>query len=199
MKEVFNIIIAGVGGQGNVLASRILARAAMEQRLHVRTSEAIGMAQREGSVSSQVRIGVEDVGPLVPDQKADLILGLELAETVRALPKLKTNGLVISNTATILPISVALGKSTYNTEELLNFLKAKVQNIYLLNATALANRAGTYKAANIVLLGALAALNKLPFSGSNLLEVIFNSIPPKLHDINRTAFTLGVEAMGGRL
>lgn len=192
-----DIVITGVGGQGNVLASRILARAAMDYGLAVRTSEAIGMAQREGVVMSQVRMGSDSIGALIPDGQADVLLGFELAETVRGLPKLKKEGVVIANTATIFPVSVSLGLSQYNPEQLTSFLKESAAELHLMDATSLAGQAGTSKATNIVLLGALSSLNILPFDAEHLKQVALEIIPSRLREVNRRAFELGQAAVGG--
>ncbi|MBO8138587.1 MAG: indolepyruvate oxidoreductase subunit beta [Desulfotomaculum sp.] len=186
-----DIIITGVGGQGNVLSSRILAQAAIKSGLSARTSETIGMAQREGVVMSQVRMGDIIYSPLIPDGEADILLGFELAETVRGLPKLKNNAVVIANQAAIVPVSAALGNSGYQADKIKDYLKEHVKNLYLLDATALAAKAGTYKATNIVLLGALAQLNILPFSKDKLLQVILDTVPSKYKEINIRAFELG--------
>ncbi len=190
-----DIVITGVGGQGNVLASRILAQTAMEAGYPVRTSEAIGMAQREGVVMSQVRIGDEARGALIPNGAGDVLLGMELAETVRGLPMLKKDAVVIANSATIIPVTAALGMSEYQTDELISYLKNNTAHLHLFDATSLAVEAGTFKATNIVLLGALASLNILPFTGEQLLDNILSAVPPKFKEINKLAFELGYKAL----
>lgn len=193
-----DVVITGVGGQGNVLASRILARSAMEFGLPVRTSEAIGMAQREGVVMSQVRMGFGKYGALVPDGRADVLLGFELSETVRGLPKLKKDGLVLANTEAIYPVSVSLGLSEYNPVKLALYLKENTKSLHFIDATNLAVQAGSGKATNIVMLGALSGLNVLPFEDYHLKQVMLEVIPPKLHSINLKAFELGQRAVGGQ-
>ena len=118
-----DIIMCGVGGQGTVLASRAIGEAAIQSGYHVRTSEIIGMAQREGSVVSQVRFDKTVNSPLIPDQGADILIGFELAEAVRSLHRVKPGGSVLINTQTIVPPSVYLGLATYNEKELLSFIK----------------------------------------------------------------------------
>lgn len=192
-----DIVITGVGGQGNVLASRILAKAAMEWGLPVRTSEAIGMAQREGVVMSQVRMGEGAYGALIPDGGADILLGFELGETIRGLTKLKPGGVVIANRQTIFPVSVSLGLSQYEPEQMISCLENSNARYHLLDATALASDAGTYKCTNIVMLGALSSLGILPYDDDHLKQVMLDAIPPKLRDINLRAFQLGRQALGG--
>ncbi|WP_031514627.1 indolepyruvate oxidoreductase subunit beta [Desulfofalx alkaliphila] len=191
----FDVIISGVGGQGNVLASRILAQAAINAGHPVRTSEAIGMAQREGVVMSQVRIGEDVYSPIIPEGEGDVLLGLELAETVRMLPRVKKNCTVVANTACIIPVSATLGMAPYDENTLINYLKQHAPNLHLLDASNLAAKAGNVKVANVVLLGAVAALKILPFSGQQLLDTVINAVPIKFKDVNRRAFELGYQSL----
>ncbi|NPV26168.1 MAG: indolepyruvate oxidoreductase subunit beta [Firmicutes bacterium] len=190
-----DIVIAGVGGQGNVLMSRILARAAMEAGLAVRTSEVIGMAQRGGPVTSQVRMGDALYGGLIPDRQADIILGLELAETVRVLPKLKPGGRVITSSTSLVPVSVAVGLSTYDREALLQYLQTMTSRPVIFDAVSLALQVGNARAANVVLLGALSTLPVLPFSPETLMRCCLESIPAQFQSINQKAFELGRRIM----
>lgn len=190
-----DIVISGVGGQGSVLASRALALAAMESGLAVRTSEVIGMAQREGMVTSHVRMGDELYGAIIPDREADLLLGLELAETVRALPKLKPEGTIIASSSTIVPVSVQLGMTSYDKEALQEYLKNYSDKIFFLDLDELSRRAGHPKTGNVVMLGALSTLPGLPFRPDQLLRAVLDYIPEKLKDINKRAFEIGRRAM----
>lgn len=191
-----DIVITGVGGQGNVLASRILARAAMAAGLAVRTSEAIGMAQREGVVTSQVRMGGSQWGALIPAGGADVLLGFELAETVRGLPRLKPGGVVVAGTAVIVPVTAALGLAAYQEDDLRDYLRRTVKNLHLVDAGALAEQAGHPRAVNTVMLGALAGLSILPFDRENLLHTVLAVVPSKYREINSRAFELGRRAVG---
>lgn len=190
-----DIVISGVGGQGSILASRALALAAMENKLMVRTSEVIGMAQREGPVTSHVRVGDELYGSIIPDHEADFLLGLELAETVRGLNKLKPGGTVIASTSTIVPVSVQLGLSSYDQGAFINVLKERAQRVVFLDFDYLASQAGHPKTGNVILLGAFSALPELPFTPDQLLQAVLNLIPSKLKDINKRAFEIGRQAM----
>lgn len=195
-----DIVIAGVGGQGTVLASRALAQAAMEAGLPVRTSETIGMAQREGTVTSHVRIGEPGrplYGAVIADESADILLGFELAETVRSLHKLKQGGLVLANSARIVPVSVAAGRSQYDEEGLYKYLRAKVDSLTMIDAAEIAVRAGNFRAANTVMLGALSTVPELPFNHEKLLSAILAMLPQKLGDVNSQAFELGRKAVIG--
>lgn len=187
-----DVIINGVGGQGVVLASRVIAQIGMEMGWAVRTSETIGMAQRDGSVTSQVRLGEKLYGALIPDGGADIILGFELAETVRALHKLAPGGMVIANTAKIIPPAVTLGRMEYREDEILAGLKEKAGRLILLDAHRLASQAGNYKTVNMVLLGVLGAKQSL-LPGERILETALSLLPEKLRDVNRKAFALGRE------
>lgn len=190
-----DIVIGGVGGQGSILASRALARAAMDNGLEVRTSEVIGMAQREGPVTSHVRIGKSLFGSIIPDGQADILLGLELAETVRNINKLKPGGTVIASSSTIVPVSVQLGISSYNPERLMQYLKDRVEEIVFLDVDDLSRKAGHPKTGNVVLLGSLSAVPNLPFSPDQLIRSILGYIPERLRDINKRAFEIGRLAM----
>ena len=165
-----DILISGVGGQGSVLASRALALAAMEQGLAVRTSEVIGMAQREGSVVSHVRIGEELYGAIIPDRRADFLLGLELAETARALNKLKPGGTVLASTTTIVPATVQLGLSTYDREAITDYIKKQAGKVFFLDLGVLSRRAGHPRTANVVILGARSL--RAAFRAEQLLRAI---------------------------
>lgn len=190
-----DIVISGVGGQGSVLASRALASAGMGIGLDVRTSEVIGMAQREGSVTSQVRIGEQLYGATIPDHEADILLGFELAETIRALPKLKKGGFIIANSSAIVPVSVQLGISSYDQEAMRRYLREQPGRVVLLDLDELARKAGNPKTSNVIILGALSTLPGLPFEPKQLLQAVLSYIPEKLHNTNRRAFEVGRRAM----
>ena len=190
-----DILISGVGGQGSVLASRALALAAMEQGLAVRTSEVIGMARREGSAVSHVRIGEELYGAIIPDRRADFLLGLELAETARALNKLKPGGTVLASTTTIVPATVQLGLSTYDREAITDYIKKQAGKVFFLDLGVLSRRAGHPRTANVVILGALSTLPGLPFGPEQLLRAILRFVPEQFLDLNRRAFEIGRAAM----
>ncbi len=184
----FDILIAGVGGQGVVLASRILALAAMRAGFHVSTAETIGMAQREGSVSSHIRIGNEISGSLIPEGQADLILGLEPAETVRNLPFLRKGGKVIINIHAVPPASRPPGSPDYDPVALLAFLNEHCPEILCFDFTELAEEEGTYRAANVAMLGAAAGTGILPFPKETLQAVLDAEIPEKYRAVNKAAF-----------
>lgn len=189
----YDILVAGVGGQGVVLASRMLALAAMKAGFRVSTAETIGMSQREGSVSSHIRVGEEISGSLIPAGKADLLIGLEPAETVRNLPFLKKEGKIIVNSHAIPPASKPPGSPEYNPETLLSFLETHFPGMICLDFTRVAEEAGTYRAANVAMLGAAAGMDILPFSKEIILAVLETEIPEKHRAVNRAAFESAIE------
>lgn len=190
-----DIVISGVGGQGSVLASRALAKAAMDNGLAVRTSEVIGMAQREGPVTSHVRMGDQLYGAIIPDCEADFLLGFELSETVRGLNKLKSGGTVIASSTTIVPVSVQLGISSYDEGALIKHLNKHAEKTVFLNVDELSLQAGHPKTGNVVMLGALSTHPGLPFNPEQLLQAILSYVPERLKEINSRAFEIGRQAM----
>ena len=189
-----DLVVAGVGGQGIILASRVISHAAIAAGMEVRTSEVLGMAQREGPVTSQVRMGYGRFGALIPSGRADILLSFELAETVRNLFLLRPGGLVVSATTTIVPTTVALGLSTYDREALLAYLRRAVPDCVLLDADALARQAGHPRTLNSVLLGMLSALGRLPVPAEAVRTTLLSTVKPNLREVNMRAFDLGFEA-----
>jgi len=188
-----DVVITGVGGQGTILTSRVIAQMAMTKGFEVRTSETIGMAQREGSVVSHVRIGKALTGALIPDGQADVLISLELAETVRGLTKLRPGGLVLANTAKIIPASVPLGLSQYQGEEIMDFINQAAADVRLFDATQVALEAGNYKTVNVVFLGVLSTIKEIPFSAEEYLQAMLEILPAKVQLVNIKAFNLGRE------
>lgn len=191
-----DIVMCGVGGQGTVLASRVLGQVAINSSWEVRTSEIIGMAQRGGSVVSQVRMGKNLNGPLIPDGAADFLIGFELAEGVRNLNKLAPEGKVLINTQKIVPPSVYLGTSSYDEELLTKFLQDNIPGVVLIDALEVARQAGSVKAVSAVMLGAFAALCS-ELDTDLILKELVAKLPGKLKDINVRAFNMGKEFAEG--
>lgn len=190
-----SIVIAGVGGQGTLLASKILSVAAHKRGLFVRTSETIGMAQRGGSVSSHLRIGSDEVSPVIPSRHADILIGFELAEAVRQIPKLAAGALAVVNIDSIIPVNVALKQGKYLEDEYMALLKTVTPGLVMLSGTPLALEAGDVRTLNIVLLGAAAGAGVLPFSEEEIRSAIKESVRPKLFDMNMRAFDLGIKSI----
>ena len=192
------IFITGVGGQGSLTASRLLAEAALRAGQNVVVSEVHGMAQRGGVVETAVLIGSVH-SPTIGDHQAHVILGFEPVETLRAMGKASRETLVITNTRSIVPISVSLGQSRYpEVEEILAKIEGFVGNerLIALDATGLAKEAGSAIATNMVMVGALAATGRLPFPADVLKESI-SELAPKYAEVNLKAFELGYNAVQG--
>ena len=187
----FDILIAGVGGQGVVLASRLLATAAMDAGLHVATAETIGMAQREGSVTSHVRIGDDVSGSLIPQGGADLLIGLEPGEAARNLRFLRRGGSIVVNEHGIMPSTQ--GGEAYDPVQMLDFLKSNFPDMISADFTGLARDAGAYRAANVAMIAAAAGAGLLPFSVEYLWDVLEKMIPEKYRDVNRRAYDMAIE------
>lgn len=190
-----DVVISGVGGQGSILASRALADAAMESGLHVLTSEVIGMAQREGPVTSHIRMGNGLCGALIPDREADFLIGLELSETVRGLVKLKPGGTVITGQTAIIPVSVQLGLSKYDREAYMQYIRERAKSVSFLDLEELSRQAGNPRAGNVIILGAFSTCPGLPLEPEQLLNSVLELVPEKYKDINARAFEIGRRAM----
>ncbi|HOP72392.1 indolepyruvate oxidoreductase subunit beta [Thermoclostridium caenicola] len=192
-----DVLIAGVGGQGQVLASRLIGAAAILEGYAVRTGETIGMSQRGGSVVSHVRIGGESLAATVPFGQADLLIGFELCEAVRNLKRLSKKGRLIVNTQRINPVTVSLGMEQYDAGAMEETLKRAAQDAIFLDGYSLAREAGSVKAVNVVLLGTAVGAGYLPLSRESFLQAIRDILPQKLHDLNFAAFDKGYE-LGNR-
>ena len=193
MPKETNIILAGVGGQGNVRGAQILGSAIVKSGLHARVSDVYGIAQRGGPVLSHVRMGADIHGGMVAEHSADVIIGLEPMETLRAVAKfLKPGGVVIMSTRPIYPVEVNTGKSSYPTIQEISALLEKVAvRVVKLDATKVAEDSGIPIAANIVVLGVLASLGILPF-GPDLLRESVKANIPRAVELNLRAFDAGV-------
>ncbi len=194
MSQEFNVLINGVGGQGVILMSELLGKSAVKEGLKVRGSEILGMAVRGGSVTSVIRIGEDVYGPLIPTGKCSVLVGMEPSEALRGISCLSKSSLVILNTAATVPFTVLLGQSVYPTlEETLEKLGKASGRIVKLDATQIAQEAGSRLAANIVMLGALFA-SALPIKIATIKETIQERFPANAAPGNIKAFDLGYEA-----
>lgn len=184
-----DIVVAGVGGQGVILISSLIGKAALKAGYPVRGAETHGMAQRGGSVISHIRLGCE-FGPMVPPGGADVLLALEPAEALRYGHYLSRDGIALVNTYTILPVTVTTGKATYPPlEEIITPLQQICKEVKTFNATKLAAQAGTAQAMNVVMLGALSKY--IPLREEMIIESLVETIPAKYLEVNRRAFELG--------
>lgn len=192
--DVTRLIIVAVGGQGNLLASRVLAEAARRSGVPVRMSEIHGMAQRGGVVESALVFG-DAQSTIISDGEADILLGFEPAEALRALKKCSQNTAVITNTAPLPPFTAAIGKGVYPDPDTINRLLAvKCARLITLDAAALAREAGNVLSVNMVLLGALTAADLLPLSPESVEEAIRETTRQQFLETNLKAFELGRKA-----
>lgn len=188
-----NVILAGVGGQGAVLASKLLSRAAMGRGLPVKTAETIGMAQRGGSVFSHVRMGEGVRSPLVGRGRADAIVAFEPAEAVRQLPFLRPGGMVVTSDAPVIPASASTGGPAYDLPAIMSYLRERVgeKNLVVVDAVAAEAALDTARALNVVLLGAAARSGALgPVTVDDLVSAVRASVKPAFVDLDVRALNL---------
>jgi indolepyruvate ferredoxin oxidoreductase beta subunit len=185
---VTSIMIVGVGGQGTLLASQILGAAVLSQGYEVKVSEVHGMSQRGGSVVTYVKYGPAVYSPIIDKGEADVILAFEQLEAVRWLPYLKPGGKLIINTQRIAPMPVITGQAEYP-QGILEALQAANITVQALDALALAQQAGSAKAVNVILLGALARQLDIPWEPWE--TAVRNTVKPQFAEMNGKAFTLG--------
>ncbi len=183
-----NIVLAGVGGQGILLASEIIARAAMATGLQVKTNEIHGMAQRGGSVLAQIRFGKEVHSPLVERGSAQVLGALECIEALRCADYLSPGGLAVVSSQKVVPITVSSGQSKYP-EDAETRVRAAFPRLVYLDATGIATKLGNVKSSNLVVLGSLS--NGLTLTEKAWHEAIKHCIKPKFVEVNLAAFKMG--------
>lgn len=188
-----DILICGVGGQGTVLASKLIASAAMSENNIVHSAETIGMAQRGGSVTSHVRIGQNAFSPLIPDHCADLILSFEPAEAVRNLKFLKKDGAVIVNSQPIKPITETLDNTGYDGSNMIEYLKQNCKTCIVVDGKYFSDNLGSSKFFNIAILGVACGANKLGLDKDSLIKQIETKVKEKFVEVNKKAFGLGIK------
>ena len=182
------IFFTGVGGQGTLTATTLLARTALEAGLDVVAGEVHGMAQRGGSVEAHLRYGQKVYSPLIELGTADILVAFEILEAVRYLPYLHKDSAVVVNTQKILPPSVALGKATYP-DNILDELKARHINVVAIDAFAVAESVGELRTANVAMVGAMS--NFLAVGPEIFLQVIDATVKEQFRDVNKKAFAAG--------
>ncbi len=185
-----NIMIVGVGGQGTLLASKILGNVAMKKNYDVKVSEVHGMAQRGGSVVTYVKFADKVYSPIIEKGEADIILAFEELEALRWIEYLKENGKIIINQQVINPMPVIIGKAKYP-ENIVEKIKAAVNNTVAVDALPIAKECGNIKALNVVLLGLLAKSTSI--EKDIWIEAIREVVPQKFLDVNLNAFEAGYE------
>lgn len=196
---MLNIMITGVGGQGTVLAAKLLAQAAETRNWRVRTAETIGMAQRGGSVVSHVRLANQDEpridAPLIAHGEADLIIAFEPAEAVRCLGYLRPGGALVSATSSVQPVTAALSRDAYSSKPFLEYLRQTVPNFLLVDDTALIKQIGSPKALNVALLASAVAISDLGFTVEELRAAMHASVRSQFVALNDRAIDVAVAAI----
>jgi indolepyruvate ferredoxin oxidoreductase beta subunit len=181
-----NIILCGVGGQGTVLASRLISSAAMARDIPVLSAETIGMAQRGGSVFSHVRMSTDEVlySPMIARGEADLIIAFEPGEAVRQLPFLKPDGRMVVSSRPVMPVTAALSDTGYRAETMLDYLSSHVSHLTVVDAERALREVGSPKVLNLILLGAALRCGALGLEAMDLKEAVRRNIKEKFHALN---------------
>jgi indolepyruvate ferredoxin oxidoreductase beta subunit len=183
-----NILVAGVGGQGVILASDIMSEVFMEAGYDVKKSEVHGMAMRGGIVTSHFRFGKKVYSPLIKEGEADILFAFEQLEGLRWVNHLRLNGKIVMNDHKINPPAVNLGEMEYP-KAIPKMIRSKIKNFYLVKGTEIALQLGDVRAANVVLLGAISKFFEL--NEDLWLKTILNYLPAKVHELNKKAFSAG--------
>ncbi len=186
-----NVMIVGVGGQGSLLASKLLGRLLLSKGYDIKVSEVHGMSQRGGSVVTYVRFGDKVYSPVIDKGQADYIVSFELLEAARWTEYLKPGGKIIANTQKINPMPVIIGAAEYP-EDLEGKMRAAGIDLDAIDALTLAEQAGSSKAVNLVLMGRLSTYFDIP--EEEWMQAIEASVPGKFLEMNKTAFKLGTQA-----
>jgi indolepyruvate ferredoxin oxidoreductase beta subunit len=196
-RDDFNLMITGVGGQGNMLAAAILADAAIEEGYKVRLTETYGGATRGGAVFSLIRIGKEDFAPFILKYELDGLVGLEPMEALRrGVDYLSEEGFTLVNTTPFYPMDVNVGQAKYvEVETIVSHLAELCARVYAFDATNLARQAGDIRSVNVCMLGALVETGELPIESARVREAMLASVPKATVDVNLKAFEAGRGAL----
>lgn len=186
-----DIVLCGTGGQGTVLASKLLATAAMQRGLPVKTAETIGMAQRGGSVFSHVRIGEGVASPLVGKGGADLVIAFEPAEAARQLAFLKPGGTVVVSSRPVVPVSSMTGGPAYDLDAIMGYLEGSVDNLTVIDADRAERELGSSKVLNVLLLGAACRSGALGLDAEDLRRAIHTCVRERFFELNERALDYG--------
>jgi indolepyruvate ferredoxin oxidoreductase beta subunit len=193
--ESWRIFFTGVGGQGTLLATRVLGEVALIANIPVVVSEVHGMAQRGGVVESAVVIG-EVQSPVISDGEVDILMAFEPLEALRAVRKCSASSLVICNTSPVAPFSVSSGRDQYpDVSDMMQAISSQVSNLVAYDARALAREAGSELSVNIVMLGTLMRHAKMPFDEKVVKKVLDTRTKKSFLQINLKAFDLGYEVL----
>jgi len=203
MNTSINFLLAGVGGQGTILASDVLVNVGLAAGFQAKQAEVHGMSQRGGSVTSHVRWGIVVYSPLIGAGEADVLLAFEKLEALRSLKAMRPGALVLVNSQVIKPLTVISGDQVYPDDESVRLAFARLTpDLKFINGEEIAGSLGNIKAANVVLLGALSGLLEhggqagAELTSGIWLKIITERVPDKLVELNRRAFQAGREAMG---
>lgn len=188
-----SVILCGVGGQGTVLASKLISYAAMAKGEAVKSAETIGMAQRGGSVTSHIRIGEEAFSPLIPKGKADVMIAFEPAEAVRNLDYLKEDGVVVVSKKAVKPVTASLAAKVYEGQDMLDYLEKKVQRLVIVDGQQIMDELGSSKVLNVILLGAAIACNEIDISVEEIRQAIKEKVPDRFYELNLRALDAGCQ------
>ncbi|MDO5125607.1 MAG: indolepyruvate oxidoreductase subunit beta [Ruminococcus sp.] len=189
--ETKSVMIVGVGGQGSLLASRLLGNVLLQQGYDVKVSEVHGMSQRGGSVVTYVKYGEEVCSPVVAKGEADIIISFEQLEAARWLPYLKKGGHLVTSTQKIDPMPVITGAASYP-DDIIEKIKAQGIDVIAVDALSLAEQAGNAKASNVVLMGVVST--KMAFDVKVWEKAVEECVPAKFLELNKKAFALGRDA-----
>ena len=189
-----NIILCGVGGQGTVLASKLIAAAAMARGEAAHTAETIGMAQRGGSVVSHVRIGEGVYSPIIPKGQADLMIAFEPAEAVRNMTYLKPGAAAVISSAPVMPVTAALSGSSYKPSDMINVLAGAGFDVTVIDGAAIVSELGSAKSLNVALLSAACETGKAGMTSEELVSVLGTSVKKEYLEQNMRAVRLGQSA-----
>jgi indolepyruvate ferredoxin oxidoreductase beta subunit len=191
--ETKRLVFIGVGGQGNLLASRLVGEAAMSMGIPAVVSEIHGMAQRGGIVESAVLLG-DVTSPIVSNAEADVLIGFEPLETLRSMGKCNKDTVVITNTHPLPPFTVSVGQGSYpKVEQSLDLIKKKAKKVIALDGNAIAEEVGNPLALNMVMLGALIGSGTIPIGAEDMKKVLSTSTKKAFLESNLKAFDLGME------
>ncbi len=190
-------LLCGVGGQGTILASKLLADAALLKGATVRATETIGMSQRGGSVVSHLRMGEESHSPMIPHGGADVMIAFEPVEAVRSLSYLSSEGILVVAKKAVKPVTATLSGATYDGSEMLDFLQEQVKHLVVVDGEEVCAQVGSPKVLNVVLLGAATASGMMGFTMEDMEQAVEQRVPAKFLELNRKALSAGANIVTG--
>lgn len=188
-----SVILCGVGGQGTVLASKLISYAAMAKGEAVRSAETIGMAQRGGSVTSHIRIGEGAFSPLIPKGKADVMIAFEPAEAVRNLDYLKPDGVAVVSKKAVKPVTASLSSNVYKGQDMLDYLEQQVKRLVIVDGQQIMEELGSAKVLNVILLGAAIGCHEIDISVEEIAQAIKEKVPERFYELNLRALEAGYQ------